>query len=68
MDTTLTLSQNSALYFANASCETAKGRIALFRRFVARAAIQPPDLHRRTFNDSHVCRKFHPGNGREFAG
>jgi hypothetical protein len=64
METTLTLSQNNALYFANAPCETAKHRAALFRKFAAAAALQPPDLHRRTFSDSHVCRKFHPDNGR----
>jgi hypothetical protein len=64
METTLTLSQNGALYFAHGHYETAKRRAALFRKFAAAAALQPPDLHRRTFNDSHVCRKFHPDNGR----
>jgi hypothetical protein len=64
METILTLSQNGALYFANADCETAKLRAALFRKFAAAAALNPPDLHRRTFADAHVCRKFHPDNGR----
>ena len=62
MEAILTLTQNSALYFANAGCETTKRRSALFRRFAAGAKLQPPDLDRRTFNDSHVCRKFHPAN------
>jgi hypothetical protein len=61
METTLTLSQNSALYVAHAYCETTRRRTALFRRFAAGVPVQPPDLDRRTFNDSHVCRKFHPG-------
>jgi hypothetical protein len=64
MEMTLTLSQNSALYFANAQCETTRRRTALFRRFAAGAALQPPDLDRRTFNDSHVCRRFYPENSR----
>ncbi len=64
MEMTLTLSQNSALYFAHAHYETARRRIAFFRRFAAGAALQPPNLHRRTFNDSHVFRKFYPNNGR----
>jgi hypothetical protein len=65
METTLTLSQNNALYFAHAFCgETARRRAALFRKFAAMSALQPPDLHRRTFADAHVSRKFHPDNGR----
>jgi len=62
MESTLTLSQNGALYFAH--CETARRRAALFRRFAAAARIQPPDMRRRTFADSHVSRRFHPDNGR----
>jgi hypothetical protein len=64
MDTILTLSQNGALYFANADCETDKRRAALFRKFAAAARLQPPDIDRRTFADSHVSRKFYPDNGR----
>jgi len=64
METTLTLSQNGALYFAHADCETTKRRAALFRKFAAAATLQPPDIHRRTFVDSHATRKFHPDNGR----
>lgn len=64
MELTLTLSQNGALYFANAHCETSQRRAALFRRFAAAARIQPPDIGRRTFADSHVSRRFHPDNGR----
>jgi hypothetical protein len=64
METTLTLSQNGSLYFAHADCETSKRRAALFRRFSAAARLQPPDINRRTFADAHVCRKFHPDNGR----
>jgi hypothetical protein len=64
METILTLSQNSALYFAHADCETTKLRAALFRKFAAAARLQPPDIHRRTFADAHVCRKFYPDNGR----
>jgi hypothetical protein len=64
MENTLTLSQNGALYFANAHYETTKSRAALFREFAVGAILQPPDVHRRTFADAHVCRKFHPDNGR----
>src|SRR5437868_4684946 len=64
MENILTLSQNGALYFAHADCETTKRRAALFRRFAAAAALQPPDINRRTFADSHFTRKFHPDNGR----
>jgi hypothetical protein len=64
METTLTLSQNGALYFAHAYRKTAQRRAALFRRFAAAARLQPPDINRRTFVDSHVCRRFHPDNGR----
>jgi hypothetical protein len=65
MEATLTLSQNNALYFANAYCgETARRRAALFRKFAAAARLHPPDMARRGFIDSHVSRKFHPDNGR----
>jgi len=64
MDTTLTLSQNNALYFTYAHCETDRRRAALFRKFAAAARLQPPNSGRRTFADSHVCRKYHPDNGR----
>jgi len=64
VDTTLTLSQNSALYFAYAHCETAQRRAAVFRRFAIAAEMQLPDTRRRTFADSHVSRKFYPDNGR----
>jgi hypothetical protein len=62
MELTLTLSQSGALYFAH--CETAERRAVLFRRFAAAARIQPPDIGRRTFADSHASRRFHPDNGR----
>jgi len=62
MKLTRTLSQNGALYFAHS--DTAPRRAALFRRFAAAARIQPPDINRRTFVDSHVSRRFHPDNGR----
>ena len=64
METIRTLSQNGALYFAHAHCETVERRAALFRQFAAAAILQPPDIHRRTFADSHVSRRFHPDNGR----
>jgi len=65
METIFTLSQNNALYFAHAYCgETDKRRAALFRKFAIAARMQPPDPRRRTFDDSHVTRKFHPDNGR----
>jgi hypothetical protein len=62
MELTRTLSQNGALYFAQR--DTAQRRSVLFRDFAAAARIQPPDLARRTFADSHVSRRFHPDNGR----
>ena len=62
MKLTLTLSQNGALYFANR--RTTERRTALFRQFAAAARLEPPDLQRRTFADSHVSRRFHPDNGR----
>jgi hypothetical protein len=63
METTLTLSQNSSLYFALVQCETSRSRTALFRRFAAAAPLhQPLDILRRTFADSHVSRRFHPDN------
>jgi hypothetical protein len=65
METTLTLSQNNSLYFAHAySGETVRRRAALFRKFAAAARLQPRDNGRRTFDDSHVLRKYHPDNGR----
>lgn len=64
METILTLSQNGALYFANADCETDKRRAALFRKFAAAAKLEPPDINRRTFAASHAARRFHPDNGR----
>ena len=65
METTLTLSQNNALYFAHAYCgETARKRAALFRKFAAAASLRPPDMTRRGFIASHVSRKYHPDNGR----
>ena len=64
METILTLSQNGALYFANADCETDKRRASQFRKFAAAARLQPLDPQRRTFVDAHVSRKFHPDNGR----
>jgi hypothetical protein len=65
IETTLTLSQNGALYFVEAYCgETARRRAALFRKFATAPRVQPKDINRRTFNDSHVCRKFHPDNER----
>ena len=62
MELTRTLSQNGALYFAQRN--TAERRAALFRQFAAAARLEPPDLQRRTFADSHVSRRFHPDNGR----
>ena len=65
METTLTLSQNSALYFAHAySGETVRQRAALFRKFAAAARLQSPGNERRTFADSEVPTRFHPDNGR----
>ena len=64
METIRTLSQNGALYFAHVDCETDKRRVALFRKFATAARLQSLDIQRRTFNDSHVSRKFHPDNGR----
>ena len=47
METTLTLSQNNALYFAHAYCgETRRQRAAFFRRFVAGIPVQPPAVRR----------------------
>jgi hypothetical protein len=57
-----TLSQNGALYFIHR--RTAERRATLFRRFAVAARMEPPDVRRRTFADSHVSRKFHPDNGR----
>jgi len=62
MQSTLTLSQNGALYFAHR--RTTQRRAALFRQFALAAKMQPPDPRRRTFVDSHASRKFHPDNGR----
>jgi hypothetical protein len=62
MELTRTLSQSGALYFAHHT--TTERRAALFRRFAAAARLQPPDMLRRTFADSHVSRRFHPDNGR----
>ena len=65
METTLTLSQNNALYFANAYCgETTRRRAALFRKFAAAARLQPPDITQRGLIGSHVAWRFHPDNGR----
>lgn len=66
METTLTLSQNNALYFAHAYCgETARKRAALFRKFAAAARLRPSDdMTQRGFIGSHILRKYHPDNGR----
>ena len=60
METIRTLSQNGALYFAHADCETSGRRAALFRKFATAARLQPPNIHRRTFAVSHANRRFHP--------
>jgi len=59
MELTLTVSQNSALYFIYRG--TAQHRVTAFRRFTAGIRLSRPfDMQRRTFADSHVSRRFHP--------
>jgi hypothetical protein len=62
MELTRTLSQSGALYLANR--KTTQRRSEAFRNFAAAARIEPTDVRRRTFADSHVSRRFHPDNGR----
>jgi hypothetical protein len=57
-----TLTQNSALYLAHN--RTSTRRFPFFGRLIARTRIQLPDIHRRTFADAHVSRRFQPGNSR----
>jgi len=62
MELTRTLSQRGTLYLAhrrNTQC-----RSEAFRNFAAAARIQPTDVRRRTFADSHVSHRFQSDNGR----
>jgi hypothetical protein len=58
----LTLTQNSALYFAQH--KVSKRRAALFRRFRGAVKNQPPDMRQLTFGNAYVVQRRHQDNGR----
>ena len=57
-----TIAQNSALYLAHR--KILARRTAFFRRFDAKARIQPADVERLAFAEAHVSPRFHRDNGR----
>jgi hypothetical protein len=58
----LTITQNSALYFAQH--KISKRRSALFQHLRAAGRKQFPDLRRQTLVDTSFVRRLHQGNGR----
>ena len=59
-----TITQNSALYFAQH--KTSKRRAALFKEFRAAARKQGPDVRRQlTFGDLFIVPRLHQDNGAE---
>jgi hypothetical protein len=59
----LTITQNSALYYAQH--KTSKQRAALFKKFRAAASKQGPDVRRQlTFGDLVIAPRLHKDNGR----
>jgi hypothetical protein len=58
----LTLTQNSALYFAQH--KVSKRRAALFRRFRGAVKNQRADVRQLTFGDAYVVPRRHQDNGR----
>jgi hypothetical protein len=58
-----TITQNSALYFAQH--KVSKGRAALFRRLSTAASKQNPAVRRQlTFGDLFIVKRLHQDNGR----
>jgi len=57
-----TLTQNSALYFAQH--KVAIRRAAHFRQFRIAARTEPPNVRRLTFGDAYLTRQLHRDNGR----
>jgi len=58
-----TITQNSALYFAQH--KTSKCRAALFKKFRAAARMRRPDVRRQlTFGDLFIVPRLHKDNGR----
>ncbi|GEM_PF-2200848 len=57
-----TLTQNSALYFAQH--KASKRRAALFRPFRIAARKERPSVRQLTFGDAYIVRQLHRNNGR----
>jgi hypothetical protein len=58
----LTLTQNSALYFAQH--KVSKRRAALFRQFRGAVKNRAPNMRQLTFGDAYVVQRPHQDNGR----